>query len=574
VSELTDFGLVVLVVSGAFLAALAAHKLTEFFPVPPPALFLVAAAVASDIWPGLSELSTVDVERIAVVALVVILFDGGMQVGWPSFRESVVPISVLGVVGTFATAGVMAIFAHTLFGFSWTTAGILGAAVAPTDPAVMFSVLGGREIAGRSGTILKGESGANDPVGIALMIGMLDFATSDHGTFWTVVKECAIEMSVGLAIGFAGAALLVPALRRISLPSEALYPLGALAGAGVIYGVAAVAHGSGFLAVFVAGLFVGGSGVPHERQIEQVQTSLASVAEVVVFVALGLTVDLGSLDGRLVWVDGILLAALLATANPCPAPARRAPLRRLGRSEGSGSDPARGFRRDRGRCRRAAHLRARFRDRAVLGDRAGDVAAVCGDEARRADARPGARVVARPVRRPCGRARSSRGTSVAPAVGRAAPSRHAPPLPRTAGTRPARCPRRRPASARRPRRAAWCARRGHRRSWFQGTTQARRHLPRGLQVPSGRFDQGSRRIELLPCQADVGMAPEALREDAGLLDGRGALEVLDHHERADRDPPGPARLRRIVLRLACDLGYPEDRLPDRRVEDHELARLE
>jgi len=144
------------------------------------------------------------------------------------------------------------------------------------------------------------------------MIGMLDFATSDHGTFWTVVKECAIEMSVGLAIGFAGAALLVPALRRISLPSEALYPLGALAGAGVIYGVAAVAHGSGFLAVFVAGLCVGGSGVPHERQIEQVQTSLASVAEVVVFAGLGLTVDLGSLDGRLVWLDGILLAALLA----------------------------------------------------------------------------------------------------------------------------------------------------------------------------------------------------------------------------------------------------------------------
>jgi potassium/hydrogen antiporter len=311
-SELTDFGLVVLVVSGAFLAALAAHKLTEFFPVPPPALFLVAAAVASDIWPGLSELSTVDVERIAVVALVVILFDGGMQVGWPSFRGSIVPIGVLGVVGTFATAGVMAVFAHTLFGFGWTTAGILGAAVAPTDPAVMFSVLGGREIAGRSGTILKGESGANDPVGIALMIGMLDFATSDHGTFWTVVKEFTVEMSVGLAIGFAGAALLVPGLRRISLPSEALYPLGALAGAGVIYGVTALAHGSGFLAVFVAGLCVGGSGVPHERQIEQVQTSLASVAEVVVFVALGLTVDLGNLDGRLVWLDGILLAALLA----------------------------------------------------------------------------------------------------------------------------------------------------------------------------------------------------------------------------------------------------------------------
>jgi potassium/hydrogen antiporter len=320
VSELTDFGLIVLVVAGAFLLALAAHKVTELFPVPAPALFLVAAAVASDIWPGLSDLTNVDVERIAVVALVVILFDGGMQVGWPRFREAALPIAALGVLGTFGTAGVMAVFAHTLFGFGWTTAGILGAAVAPTDPAVMFSVLGKREIAGRSGTILEGESGANDPVGIALMIGMLDFATSEHGTSWTVVEEFAIEMSVGLAIGLAGAAVLIRIMRRISLPGAALYPLWALAGAGVVYGVAAVAHGSGFLAVFVAGLFVGAADVPHRRQIERFQTSLASVAEVVVFLGLGLTVDLGSLDGRLVWLDGILLAALLAfVARPVVA---------------------------------------------------------------------------------------------------------------------------------------------------------------------------------------------------------------------------------------------------------------
>ena len=87
-SELTDFGLVVLVVAGAFALALGAHKLTERFPVPAPALFLVGAAVASDIWPGLARLSTVDVERIAVVALIVILFDGGMQVGWRRFRAA------------------------------------------------------------------------------------------------------------------------------------------------------------------------------------------------------------------------------------------------------------------------------------------------------------------------------------------------------------------------------------------------------------------------------------------------------------------------------------------------------
>ncbi|HZQ66722.1 MAG TPA: cation:proton antiporter [Gaiellaceae bacterium] len=311
-SELTDFGLIVLIVAGSFSLALGGHKLTELVPIPAPAIFLAAAAVASDIWPGLSRLSTVDVERIAVVALVAILFDGGMHVGWDRFRAAALPITALGVLGTFATAGIVAVAAHWLFDFGWTTAGIVGAALAPTDPAVMFSVLGRREIGGRTGTILEGESGANDPVGIALMIGMLDYATHAGASFWTVVREFAIEMSVGLAIGLAGAAVLLRLMRHVALPNEALYPLRTLALAGVIYGVASVAHGSGFLAVFVAGLLVGASRAPYKGEIERFHTSLASLAEIVVFVALGLTVDLGSLDGRSVWLDGALLALILA----------------------------------------------------------------------------------------------------------------------------------------------------------------------------------------------------------------------------------------------------------------------
>jgi cell volume regulation protein A len=311
-SELTDFGLIVLVVAGAFSLAIAGYKLTEVFPVPAPAIFLVAAAIASDIWPGLSRLSTVDVERIAVVALIAILFDGGMHVGWDRFRAAAMPITALGVLGTFATAGLVALASHWFFGFGWTTAGIVGAALAPTDPAVMFSVLGRREIGGRTGTILEGESGANDPVGIALMIGMLDFATHEGASFWTVVREFAVEMSVGLAIGVAGAALLLPLMRRVSLPNEALYPLRTLAIAGVVYGVASVAHGSGFLAVFVAGLLVGSSRAPYKGEIERFHTSIASLGEIVVFVALGLTIDLGSLDARRVWLDGLLLALILA----------------------------------------------------------------------------------------------------------------------------------------------------------------------------------------------------------------------------------------------------------------------
>ena len=154
-----------------------------------------------------------------------ILFDGGMQVGWRRFRGSAFPITALGVLGTFATAGDRRLAAHWLFDFGWITPGILGAALAPTDPAVMFSVLGRREIGGRTGTILEGESGANDPVGIALMIGMLEFATHDDATLLDRRARVRVEMSVGLAIGVAGAAVLLPLMRRVSLPNEALYPI-------------------------------------------------------------------------------------------------------------------------------------------------------------------------------------------------------------------------------------------------------------------------------------------------------------------------------------------------------------
>jgi cell volume regulation protein A len=313
VTEILDFGLVIAAVSGVFALAVLSNKLSERLAVPAPAIFLLAAALAARVFTKLGDqLSIRDVERIAVVALIAILFDGGMRVGWRRFRASLVPIGALGVLGTFATAGAMTVAARYLFGFDWTAAGILGAALAPTDPAVMFSVLGKREIGGRTGTILEGESGVNDPVGIALMIGMLELATHADATFWVVVREFAVEMAVGLAIGVVGALAVIQAVRRIELPNPALYPLRTLAAAGVIYGVAALAHGSGFLAVFVAGILVGDVDLPEKRDVERFHTSLASLAEIVVFVALGLTVNRVSLGDRSVWLDALLLSALLA----------------------------------------------------------------------------------------------------------------------------------------------------------------------------------------------------------------------------------------------------------------------
>src|SRR5581483_11801994 len=233
-----------------------------------------------DLFPSLA-ISIRTVERVASVALIVILFDGGLSIGWRRFRSAGGSIVALGVVGTFATAGGATLVAHWALGLGWIASGLVGAAVAPTDPAVMFSVLGDREVSGKTGTILLGESGANDPVGIALMIGMIDLATHPHASFWIVVREFALQMALGLAIGVAGGLALGAALRRLSLPTSGLFTLRTLAGAGLVYGLATVAHGSGFLAVFVAGLVVGDLRAPFKRESEIFSEALSSLAEIV-----------------------------------------------------------------------------------------------------------------------------------------------------------------------------------------------------------------------------------------------------------------------------------------------------
>jgi len=311
-NEVHEFGTIVLLVAAGFALAVATSRLSERFSIPGPAIFLIAAAVVSDLSDSVGDALTVkEVERIGVVALIVILFDGGARIGLERMRVAGVPVISLGVVGTFATAGLVTVAAHVLLDFSWITAGLIGAAIAPTDPAVMFSVLGKREVSGRTGTILEGESGVNDPVGIALMIGMIEMATNDEAGFSTVIWEFVVEMVVGLAVGVAGAYALVLLMRHVSLPSAGLYPIRTLAAAGVIYGLASVAHGSGFLAVFVAGLIVGDIRAPYQQDVERFMTSLSSVAEIAVFVALGLTIDLASFDQSW-WLNGIVLAVLLA----------------------------------------------------------------------------------------------------------------------------------------------------------------------------------------------------------------------------------------------------------------------
>jgi cell volume regulation protein A len=331
VSETYHYGLIVLLASMVGLAAVVSNRLSQRAKIPVPGLMLAGAAIVVAVVPSVHLAPYHAVERVVTLALVLILFDGGMHIGWARFRAAAGPIVIVGVGGTFLTAAAGAVLLHGAFGLGWYVALLVATAVAPTDPAVVFSVLGQREIAGRSSTILEGESGANDPVGIALLASLITAGGLTGAAAGQIVIQFVLQMGVGTAIGLAGGFGLLWFVQHVPLPSEGLYPLRTLISAYVLYGLATVAHGSGFLAVFVAGIMLGDQRAPYKNEIKRFHGALASLAEIVAFVGLGLTIDLHVLTRLDVWLPGLVLALALTLAvrpifvGACLLPARLRP---------------------------------------------------------------------------------------------------------------------------------------------------------------------------------------------------------------------------------------------------------
>jgi cell volume regulation protein A len=312
VEGIEPFAWVLATVSAVVLIAVLSNRASRRLRIPAPALFLLVAAAASDLFPALAQVPVETVQQVVTVALLLILFDGGMHIGVAKLRTALGTVLAVGVLGTFLTAAALAALARLVAGLPWPVALLLGTALAPTDPAVVFSVLGNREVDGRTGVILEGESGANDPVGIAILVSLLGAGSSlGLGAVAGVLGEFATQMVVGAAVGVAGAYGLLAALRRVPLPSAGLYPLLTLAASTGLYGLATLAAGSGFLAVFVAGIVLGDAAAPYKADIERFHAALASLAEIIAFVALGLTVSLSALVSSNAWLVGLLIAVVL-----------------------------------------------------------------------------------------------------------------------------------------------------------------------------------------------------------------------------------------------------------------------
>lgn len=212
------------------------------------------------------------VELLVGGCLVVLLFEGGLGIGPQRAREVLAPALSLGLVGTLATGAALTPLVHLVLDTGWWEAALVAAALAPTDPAVVFSVLRGQPV-GRARTVLEAESGANDPVGISVVAALLAAGSVSAQDLGVAAGDVAVQLVVGVAVGVVGSRVL-----RLLPPWPAL-----LATAGV-FGLAHVLHGSGYLAVFVAGVLLGDR-LPSYRRVP-------FLAEVAAFAVLGLTVDL------------------------------------------------------------------------------------------------------------------------------------------------------------------------------------------------------------------------------------------------------------------------------------------
>ena len=233
--------------------------------------------------------------RAGVVALVLILFDGGLNTTPSALRSVAAPALALATVGVVATAGIVATAAHFALGMAWPVGLLIGAVVSSTDAAAVFATLRGSSVTlkHRVGRTLEAESGLNDPVAIILTISVTTFALTralgNGASVWALPVIALLEIAVGGGIGWLAGSLSRRLLAGVRLESVGLYPVLTLAIAFTVFGITTLLHGSGFMAVYVAGVSLAGSAdLPHRPAIRRVHDAFAWLAQIGMFLVLGL----------------------------------------------------------------------------------------------------------------------------------------------------------------------------------------------------------------------------------------------------------------------------------------------
>jgi potassium/hydrogen antiporter len=248
--------------------------------------------------------------RVGTAGLGLILYEGGLQTSWRRLREVAVPAALLSTVGVVVSAVVTGVAAHLLFDLSWLEAILLGAVVASTDAAAVFATLRSTHVRRRLARTLEAESGGNDPMAIALTLGLIAWIERPHAYgIDDLIALVARQLGLGLVVGIAFGAAATFVFARIPETIGAFAPVASIAAAALAFGAADTVGGSGFLAVYLVGLAVGSTPSRYRRQLVAFHEGVAFVAQVVLFIVLGLLVFPHDLPH--VALHGLALAFLL-----------------------------------------------------------------------------------------------------------------------------------------------------------------------------------------------------------------------------------------------------------------------
>jgi cell volume regulation protein A len=309
----------ILIAGGLLAAGIVGALLADRVRIPGLLLFLGLGMLAGSEGIGGIEFTDAELARtLGTIALVLILFEGGLTAGWSEIRPVLGTAASLATVGTIITAAIAGFAAKWIFDLSLLEGMLVGTAVAATDSAAIFAVLRRSTLEKRLARSLEGESGMNDPVALLLVIGFIDWIQEPGYGLPDMVVLLVLKLAIGAAIGVAIGRLSVEGLRRVPLPTDGIYPVATIAIAALSFGLAEVAHGSGFLAVYLTALALGGSNIPARRTVVAFHEGVGWVAQIGLFVMLGLLVFPSTLGD--VAIEGLALStALILVARPLAA---------------------------------------------------------------------------------------------------------------------------------------------------------------------------------------------------------------------------------------------------------------
>jgi potassium/hydrogen antiporter len=278
--------------------------------VPSLVAFLALGMLLGSDGPGGIEFDDAELARkVGIVGLAAILYEGGLSTSWRRLRAVAVPAALLSTVGVVVTAVLTGAAAYLLFDLSRLGSVLLGAVVASTDAAAVFATLRYTHIRRRLARTLEAETGLNDPVAIALTIGLIDWIQKPSFGFPDLLLLVIRQLALGLLTGVVLGALAMWVFARLPQSIAAFVPVASVAAAALSFGAADVIGGSGFLAVYLVGLAVGSTPSRYRRQLVTFHEGLAFLAQVAMFVVLGLLVFPSDLPA--VALPGLALAGLL-----------------------------------------------------------------------------------------------------------------------------------------------------------------------------------------------------------------------------------------------------------------------